>query len=69
MKVLLPTGKEATIEFHDKGPDEDGRRHYSLHWPDSRDVPVYMGGRVVAEAGPYIHGQHFFGVPPATETP
>jgi hypothetical protein len=59
----MPGGTRARIEFH-SGPDEDGRRHYSLHWPDTRDEPIYMGGKVVAPAGPYERGQHFFGVPP-----
>lgn len=62
--IRLPGGQLARIEFHDKGPDDFGRRHYSLHWPDVRGEPIYMGGKVVAPAGPYERGQHFFGIPP-----
>ena len=54
------------IEFHDEGPDEQGRRHYSLYWTDYRDREIVGSDGRVWPAGPFERGQNFIGVPPAT---
>jgi len=53
------------IEFHDEGPDDLGRRHYSLHWTDPAGIFREDLSKDGKPCG-FRRSQHFFSRPPAS---
>lgn len=51
------------MEFHDAGPDDQGRRHFSLTWYETGDP--WPGQRDSGYPGLRFRAQCFFAVPEA----